>query len=109
MSSPRSREMRVGLAGLGNGAVNAVIADPGLTNHPKIKLTAGADIRPEARAMFAERPRTPEVNSQSSSARSSSKIIAERMLRFEDGSACCHSPPFYTERLVFGLFFVSYC
>jgi phthalate 4,5-cis-dihydrodiol dehydrogenase len=55
MSSPRLREMRVGLAGLGNGAVNAVIADPGLTNHPKIKLTAGADIRPEARAMFAER------------------------------------------------------
>ena len=47
--------LRVGLAGLGNGAVNAVIADPGLTNHPHIRLTAGADIRPEAREMFAAR------------------------------------------------------
>jgi len=47
--------MRVGMAGLGNGAVNAVIADPGLTHHPHMALAAGADLRPEARAMFAER------------------------------------------------------
>lgn len=51
----RPEVMRVGLAGLGNGAVNAVIADPGLTHHPHVALVAGADTRPEARAMFTER------------------------------------------------------
>ena len=51
--------MRVGLAGLGNGAVNAVIADPGLTHHPHVALVAGADTRPEARAMFSDRYRVP--------------------------------------------------
>jgi phthalate 4,5-cis-dihydrodiol dehydrogenase len=44
--------MRVGMAGLGNGAVNAVIANPGLTKHPNIAMMAGADLRPEAREMF---------------------------------------------------------
>jgi phthalate 4,5-cis-dihydrodiol dehydrogenase len=47
--------MRVGIAGLGNGAVNALVANPGLCNHPHVQLTAGADVRPEARAAFAAR------------------------------------------------------
>lgn len=51
----RPRVMRVGIAGLGNGAVNAVVANPGLSNHPNVKVTAGADIREEARDMFAAR------------------------------------------------------
>jgi phthalate 4,5-cis-dihydrodiol dehydrogenase len=51
----RPEKMRVGLAGLGNGAVNACIADPGLSNHPHVALAAGADTRPEARKMFGDR------------------------------------------------------
>ena len=47
--------MRMGLAGLGSGAVNALAANPGLTNYPNIELAAGADLRAEARAAFAER------------------------------------------------------
>lgn len=47
--------MRVGVAGLGSGAVNALAADPGLSNHPNVKLTAGADLREEARNVFAAR------------------------------------------------------
>jgi phthalate 4,5-cis-dihydrodiol dehydrogenase len=47
--------MRVGLAGLGSGAVNALVANPGLGNHPNIRLTAAADLREEARTMFASR------------------------------------------------------
>lgn len=47
--------MRMGIAGLGAGAVNALAANPGLTNYPNIKLVAGADLRPEARAAFAAR------------------------------------------------------
>jgi phthalate 4,5-cis-dihydrodiol dehydrogenase len=47
--------MRVGVAGLGAGAVNALAANPGLSNHPNVKLTAGADPRPEAREAFAAR------------------------------------------------------
>jgi phthalate 4,5-cis-dihydrodiol dehydrogenase len=47
--------LRVGLAGLGSGAVNALVANPGLSNHPHIKLTAGADPRSEARTDFAAR------------------------------------------------------
>ena len=49
------RKMRVGLAGLGAGAVNALVANPGLSNHPKVALTAGADLRDEARDEFAKR------------------------------------------------------
>jgi phthalate 4,5-cis-dihydrodiol dehydrogenase len=49
------RKMRVGLAGLGAGAVNALVANPGLSNHPKVALTAGADLRAEARDEFAKR------------------------------------------------------
>lgn len=47
--------MRIGIAGLGAGAVNALTATPGLTNHPNVKLVAAADIRPEARAAFSSR------------------------------------------------------
>lgn len=47
--------MRVGVAGLGSGAVNALAANPGLSNHPNVTVTAGADPRPEARAAFAQR------------------------------------------------------
>lgn len=47
--------MRFGVAGLGAGAVNALAANPGLSNFPTIKLAAGADLRPEARAAFAAR------------------------------------------------------
>jgi phthalate 4,5-cis-dihydrodiol dehydrogenase len=47
--------MRVGVAGLGAGAVNALAANPGLSNHPNVTLTAGADPRPEAREAFAAR------------------------------------------------------
>jgi phthalate 4,5-cis-dihydrodiol dehydrogenase len=56
MAATRGRDvMRFGMAGLGNGAVNAVIADPGLTRHPHMALVAVADIRAEARTMFGER------------------------------------------------------
>ena len=37
------RPMRVGLAGLGAGAVNALCASPGLTNFPNVELVAAAD------------------------------------------------------------------
>ncbi len=47
--------MRVGLAGLGAGAVNALVANPGLSNHPHVTLAAGADLRVEARDAFAAR------------------------------------------------------
>lgn len=46
--------MRVGVAGLGAGAVNALAANPGLSNHPRVKLTAAADLRKEARDAFAQ-------------------------------------------------------
>jgi phthalate 4,5-cis-dihydrodiol dehydrogenase len=45
--------MRIGIAGLGAGAVNALAATPGLTNHSKIELVAAADPRPDARDAFA--------------------------------------------------------
>src|SRR5262245_64595901 len=48
-----TRAMRIGLAGLGAGAVNALSASPGLTNHPNVKLGAAADPRPKAREAFA--------------------------------------------------------
>ena len=51
----RSRAMRIGIAGLGAGAVNALAATPGLTSHPNIQLVAAADPRPEARDAFASR------------------------------------------------------
>ena len=54
-SEKRPHVMRVGVAGLGNGAVNALVANPGLCSHPGVKVTAGADIRAEAREMFAAR------------------------------------------------------
>ncbi|GAA4336745.1 hypothetical protein GCM10023144_31540 [Pigmentiphaga soli] len=47
--------MRIGVAGLGSGAVNALVATPGLTSHPHIRLAAAADVRPEARDAFALR------------------------------------------------------
>jgi phthalate 4,5-cis-dihydrodiol dehydrogenase len=47
--------MRVGVAGLGAGAVNALAANPGLSNHRHVKLTAAADPRGEARDAFAAR------------------------------------------------------
>jgi phthalate 4,5-cis-dihydrodiol dehydrogenase len=50
-----SRTMRIGIAGLGAGAVNALAATPGLTNHPSVELVAAADVRPEARDAFASR------------------------------------------------------
>jgi phthalate 4,5-cis-dihydrodiol dehydrogenase len=42
--------MRVGIAGLGAGAVNALAADPGLRHHAHVELAAAADLRQEARA-----------------------------------------------------------
>jgi len=48
-----TRAMRIGLAGLGAGAVNVLSASPGLTNHPNVKLIAAADPRPEAQETFA--------------------------------------------------------
>ena len=50
-----TRAMRIGLAGLGAGAVNALSASPGLTNHPNVELVAAADPRPEAREAFTRR------------------------------------------------------
>ena len=47
--------MRVGVIGLGSGAVNALAANPGLSNHEHVKITAGADPRAEARTAFAAR------------------------------------------------------
>lgn len=47
--------MRMGVAGLGSGAVNALAANPGLSNFPNINLAAGADLRAEARDAFAAR------------------------------------------------------
>lgn len=55
MAGSQSRVMRIGVAGLGNGAVNALAANPGLSNHPRVRLTAGADPRAEARDAFAAR------------------------------------------------------
>jgi phthalate 4,5-cis-dihydrodiol dehydrogenase len=49
------RNMRVGVAGLGAGAVNALAANPGLSNHSHVTLTAGADLRVDAREAFAAR------------------------------------------------------
>jgi phthalate 4,5-cis-dihydrodiol dehydrogenase len=49
----RSPKMRIGIAGLGAGAVNALSAAPGLTSHPNVELVAAADPRPEARDAFA--------------------------------------------------------
>ncbi len=60
MAATRGRDvLRVGLAGLGNGAVNALIANPGLSNHPHIALGAGADLREEARTMFGKHYEVP--------------------------------------------------
>src|SRR5215475_10212520 len=50
-----SRMMRIGITGLGAGAVNALAATPGLTNHPHVELVAAADPRPQARDVFASR------------------------------------------------------
>ena len=47
--------MRVGVAGLGSGAVNALCCNPGLSNHPNITVTAAADLRLEAREAFEKR------------------------------------------------------
>lgn len=47
--------MRVGLAGLGAGAVNALAAPGGLSAHPNVQLVAGADLRDEACRAFADR------------------------------------------------------
>ena len=44
--------MRIGVAGLGSGAVNALAADPGLRHHPHVELAAGADLRCEATDAF---------------------------------------------------------
>jgi len=54
-SSGGKAVMRVGIAGLGAGAVNALAANPGLSNHPRIRLAAAADPRREARDAFAAR------------------------------------------------------
>ena len=47
--------MRVGLAGLGAGAVNALAAPFGLGTHPNVRLVAGADLRDDACRAFGER------------------------------------------------------
>lgn len=44
--------LRVGVIGLGSGAVNALACDPGLRNHPNVELAAGADPRLGARQAF---------------------------------------------------------
>ncbi|MFI5266154.1 MAG: Gfo/Idh/MocA family protein [Chloroflexota bacterium] len=49
MSQPRPR-LRIGLAGLGAATPNAL---PEIANHPDYRITAAADIRPEALARFA--------------------------------------------------------
>src|SRR6266568_4379156 len=47
----RSRpQLRIGLAGLGAATPNAL---PEMANHPDYRITAAADIRPEALARFA--------------------------------------------------------
>lgn len=53
MALNKSRVMRVGIAGLGAGGLNALGASPGLANHPNIKLTAAADLRQVALDRFA--------------------------------------------------------
>jgi phthalate 4,5-cis-dihydrodiol dehydrogenase len=47
--------MRVGLAGLGAGAVNALAAPFGLSTHPNVQLVAAADVREDACRAFADR------------------------------------------------------
>ncbi len=49
------RAMRVGLAGLGAGAVNALAAPFGLSTHPNVRLVAGADVNEDACRAFGER------------------------------------------------------
>ena len=53
MTSDAARVLRVGIAGLGAGGLNALGASPGLANHPNIKLTAAADFRQVALDRFA--------------------------------------------------------
>jgi phthalate 4,5-cis-dihydrodiol dehydrogenase len=47
------RVMRIGVAGLGTGAANALSETPGLASHPNVRLVAGADPRAAARERFA--------------------------------------------------------
>jgi len=48
VSKPRT--LRIGIAGLGQAAASTL---PEILSHPHIKLTAGADLRPEARDKFS--------------------------------------------------------
>ena len=61
-------KLRIGLAGLGAATPNAL---PEIANHPDYRITAAADIRPEALARFAA-----EVGGET----------------FESVEAMCHSP-----------------
>ncbi|HVA23896.1 MAG TPA: Gfo/Idh/MocA family oxidoreductase [Chloroflexota bacterium] len=60
--------LRIGLAGLGAATPNAL---PEIANHPDYRITAGADLRPEALARFAT-----EVGGET----------------YESVEAMCHSP-----------------
>src|SRR5262245_45363670 len=51
-TTPAARRMRVGVAGLGAGAVQVIRA---MANAPYIQLTAAADLRPEALTAFTTR------------------------------------------------------
>jgi len=46
----KSRTLRFGIAGLGQAAASTL---PEIRSYPHIKLTAGADLRPEARERFS--------------------------------------------------------
>ena len=53
MVSGTDKVLRIGVAGLGTGANNALTEVPGLAAHPRVRLTAAADLRREALDRFA--------------------------------------------------------
>src|ERR1041384_6427543 len=53
-NSTAGRPLRIGIAGLGVGASNALGEAKGLRGHEHVKLVAGADPRPVARERFAQ-------------------------------------------------------
>src|SRR5262249_2404351 len=53
-SGTEGRTLRIGIAGLGVGASNALGGAKGLRGHQHVKLGPGADPRPVARERFAQ-------------------------------------------------------
>lgn len=63
MTTTSRSVMRVGVAGLGAGADNALRTNPGLARHPHVQLAGAADVRPQARNAFTARFGVPAFSS----------------------------------------------